>query len=187
MALRGPASRVDPDALYERAVAALARRSRSGAELERWLLARATTPAAARAVLARLREHGYLDDRRFAESFAAYAKETEGFGAARVRRELRRRGVPAPLAETAVAGAFAGTREDQLLADFLRRKRLSRPETQRQAAALYRRLWQAGFSAGTIQAALRQWRVRAEWLDDLAAMEMEESLEEPPPRSEGDA
>lgn len=165
------------EALYERAVAALARRSRSRLEMERWLRARGASAEKARAVLERLGERGYLDDRRFAASFANYQKEAEGFGAARVRRELRRRGVEDPLAEGAVADAFAGAREEQMLAAFLRRKRFARPENPRQAAGLYRRLWQAGFSSGAIQSALRQWRVRPEWIEELAAAEWEEPRE----------
>lgn len=176
MALRGARKPVtDAAALYDRAVAALARRGRSRTEMERWLRARGAAAAPIREVLARLEEHGYLDDCRFAESFAAHERETQNLGAARVRRDLRRRGVAAALTETAVTEAFAGEREEDLIAAFLRRKRSSRPQTLSEAARLFRRLWQAGFSSPAIHAALRRWRVNPEWLEELAAAEWEAS------------
>ena len=60
--------------LYECAVKALARHMRTEVELRRLMKARVEPgergEAAITAVVARLREHGYLDDAAFAEAYA---------------------------------------------------------------------------------------------------------------------
>ncbi|MGH9533291.1 MAG: RecX family transcriptional regulator [Terriglobales bacterium] len=162
---------LDADGLYVRGVKLLAARGRAAAELERLLAPRAQSSAALRAALARLREHGYLDDRRFAEAFARYRREAEAWGPARCRRELGRRGVADALGAAAVAAAYGDSDEAALLAAYLRRKRLGRPETPAQTASLFRRLWHAGYSSAAIHTALRAWRLDPAWLDELDALE----------------
>lgn len=163
----------NPEELYERAVAALARRGRTVAEMNRWLAARGASASAAAEVTARLRDHGYLDDRRLAESYATHQRDFEKHGRARVERDLRRRGVASALAAGTARDAYASSDEAALIAAHLHRKRITAPRDARQAAALYRRLWAAGFSAQGIQAALRRLRAPEEWMDDLAAPEAE--------------
>lgn len=162
---------LDAEALYARGVRLLAARARAAAELERLLQPRATGPAALRTALARLREHGYLDDGKFAEAFARYHREADVWGLARCRRELLRRGVAPALAAAALAAAYGESEESALLAAYLRRKRVRPPDTPAQAASLFRRLWQAGYSPSAIHAALRAWRVDPAWLDGLEAPE----------------
>lgn len=163
--------KLDADGLYARAVRLLASRARAAAELQRLLAPRAAGPEALHAAMARLRDHGYLDDRRFAEAFARYRREAEAWGPARCRRELARRGVPDALIAAAIAAAYGESDEAALLAAYIRRKRLRRPDTPAQAASLFRRLWQAGYATSTIYAALRAWRLDPEWLDGLDAPE----------------
>lgn len=169
----GTSAGLDADALYARGVRLLAARARGAAELERLLRPRAASAAALRAAMARLREHGYVDDGRFAEAFAGYHRDADSWGPARSQRELLRRGVGGAVAAGAIAAAYGEADEAALLARYLRRKRARRPETPAQAAALFRRLWQSGYSPAVIHAALRGWRLDPEWLEGLEAPETE--------------
>ena len=83
--------------LYEFAVKALGRQMRTEVELRRLMSARAEQgargEAAVRTVIARLKEHGYLDDRAFAETYARLRQENEKLGARRVRQDLQQKGI----------------------------------------------------------------------------------------------
>jgi regulatory protein len=87
----GPAERAK--ACYAKAVDALARTSRSRADLGRWLKDREFTPDEIEAVLSKLESAGFLDDLRFAQGFARSRLESRGFGPRRVATELARKGV----------------------------------------------------------------------------------------------
>ncbi len=82
------------------ALRSLGRRMQSRAELERKLLAR-TTPEVAQAVLGRLLEWGYLDDRAFAEAFVRSRRQR--WGELRLRAELARRGVDERIVQEVLA------------------------------------------------------------------------------------
>jgi regulatory protein len=79
--------------LYDYAVKSLARRMRSEAELRRLMKPRvepdAQSEAAISAVVARLKEHGYLNDAAFAETYARLRQQNEKFGVRRVRQDLQ--------------------------------------------------------------------------------------------------
>ncbi|WP_457634216.1 regulatory protein RecX [Oceanithermus desulfurans] len=87
------------------ALRSLGRRMQSRAELERKLLAR-TTPEVAQAVLERLLEWGYLDDRAFAEAFVRSRRER--WGELRLRAELARRGVDEGIVREVLAAGGEG-------------------------------------------------------------------------------
>jgi regulatory protein len=79
---------------YNRALDALARRARSRAELRRWLVEREYAAEEVELVLDRLVAGRLLDDLAFARGFAhARLGAGRGYGPARVRLELMRRGV----------------------------------------------------------------------------------------------
>lgn len=80
-------------ACYDRALGALARRSRSTEELRRWLRQREFEAGQVDAALERLEALGLLDDAAFARGFARSRTVGRGFGARRVTAELARRGV----------------------------------------------------------------------------------------------
>ncbi len=80
-------------ACYDKALDALARRSRSRADLGRWLRLRDFTEAEIEPVLDKLTELGLLDDHAFARGFAQSRTVGRGFGRRRVAAELARRGV----------------------------------------------------------------------------------------------
>lgn len=169
---RAPA-KLDGDALYQKAVKLLAMRGRSEIELRRTLRPRAVSPADLETALMLLRDHGYLDDARLAASYALYQKDVVRHGRLRTLRDLRARGVSAAIAEQAVHQGYAGTNEDTLLRQFLRRKRVKPPQDARQAAGLCGKLLRAGFSAAACQRALKAWKLDPEWMDQLADMSEE--------------
>lgn len=172
-AKRRTSAKLDEDALYQKAVALLAVRGRSEVELRRVLGRRATEPSALAAALARLRDHGYLDDARLAASFSLYQKEVARHGRMRALRDLRARGVNAAVAENAVQQIYAGSSEDALLRAHLRAKRVRPPQDVRQAASLCRKLLRAGFSPAACQRALKAWKLDPEWMEQLGEMQEE--------------
>ncbi len=173
--------KLSEEELFDKAVRALARRSRSTAELRRLLQPFASQGADLDNILARLREYGYLDEKRFAESFARLQKEDAAHGPRRVERDLRRRGVASALAGKVVNDTFAGEDEIQLARQWLRRKRITPPQDLRSTARVHRSLLQAGFSGNAALQALKQWKLDAEWMEALAGVEPE--TEEEPPQS----
>jgi len=100
-----------------RAFRYLAHRGRSRAELERHLSRRGHDAAVVAAVLARCEELGYVDDREFAASWVRDRIRLKPRGTARLRSELRKKGVSAADAEAGIARAFdeEGVSERDLL------------------------------------------------------------------------
>lgn len=81
-------------ACFDRALNALASRSRSRSDLARWLRQREFTTGEIEPTLERLEALGLLDDLAFARGFARSRLGTgRGFGPRRVAAELARRGV----------------------------------------------------------------------------------------------
>jgi regulatory protein len=80
------------DAVRKQALDMLARREHSGAELRAKLTAKGFPSDIIRAALMELRRSGWLDDSRFAEAFIR-ARSDRGYGPARIRAELKERGV----------------------------------------------------------------------------------------------
>lgn len=162
-------------ALYDYAVKALGRRMRTEAELRRLMAARvepgASGEAAVRTVIARLKEHGYLNDKSYAETYARLRQENEKLGARRVRNDLRQKGVRAEVVEEAVTARYGETGEEALAREHLERKRIKKPENEKDAARVMRRLVAAGFSTGTIYKILRRWDVPDESLAALDNLE----------------
>jgi len=163
--------------LHDYAVKALGRRMRTEAELRRLMQSRVEPgePGAAviEAVVARLREYGYLDDAAYAETFARLRQENEKLGARTVRQKLTQKGVPRAIVEETVEARYAGTNEETLARQYLERKRLRKPADEKETARVMRRLVTAGFSTSVIYRILRQWDVPEEALTVL------ESVDEP--------
>lgn len=171
MSERGP-RKLDAGALWEYALRALGVRAHSAGELRQKLLRRAENQGDIPPILERLKEYGYLDDRRYAESFSAARLENQGFGRARVVSDLRKRRVAPGLAEKAVNAAYAETDETALVEAYLRRKFRGAALEQtlqdpRKLAAAYRRLRAAGFSAGNSIRTLKRFAAEPELLDSL--------------------
>src|SRR6266516_282083 len=114
-------------ARWEFAVKSLGARACSTGELRRKLIQKAERAADVDDTISKLRDYGYLNDRRFAESYAGFRLENQGLGKSRVLRDLRQRKVSAGLAEGAVDNIYRNVDEVDLIDSFIRRK--FRPKT----------------------------------------------------------
>jgi regulatory protein len=157
--------------LYDYAVKALGRHMRTEAELRRLMRQRVepgeSGETVVAAVVARLKEQRYLDDQAFAETYARLRQENQKFGQRRVRQDLRQKGVAANLVEQTVDERYGQTNEEALARAHLERKRIAKPQNEKETARVMRRLVAAGFSTGTIYKILRQWNVPDESLAGL--------------------
>lgn len=174
------AKKLGPEALYEYAVAALGRRALTVRELRLKLAQRAADERHIDETLDRLRNLGYLDDQRTAESHAYAKRELEGLGARRVLAELRRRGVDGNTAERTVEEAYREVDELDQIRQYLERKlgrRLEgKLEDPREVQRLTQRLMRAGFTPGRIREALGKVAADPGWLEGLEeADEIDES------------
>ena len=97
----------DAEAAQRAALRMLALRSHARAELGRRLLRRQHPPAAVTEAIAALVRRGLLDDRVFAERYAA-VRARRGLGPARLIRDLLAQGVDRATAETAVRAGLEG-------------------------------------------------------------------------------
>jgi regulatory protein len=95
----------DVEAAERAALRALARRAHARLDLQRRLVKKQHPPAAVEAALERLTVRGLLDDRRFAEQYAAL-RATRGKGPARLLRDLVAQGVECRTADDAVRRAL---------------------------------------------------------------------------------
>lgn len=164
--------RLDAARLWDYALKSLAGRAHSSGELREKLRRRAERGADVEDVLARLKDHGYLDDRRFAEGFAAARLSTDKFGRTRVLQDLRQRRVAPALAERTVRQVYEDVNEEVLIEDWVRRKyRLADRDTlfreDKDVAAAYRRLLRAGFRTGDILRVLKRFAKNPELLDSF--------------------
>ncbi|HXS76107.1 MAG TPA: regulatory protein RecX [Terracidiphilus sp.] len=157
--------------LYDYAVKALGRRMRTVAELRRLMRARVEPGSrgeeTVQAVILRLKEQRYLDDRSYAETYARLRRENDKFGQRRVRQALGQRGVTSTIVDQVVTESYAKTNEEVLARQYLERKRLRKPQDDKETSRIMRRLVAAGFSTGVIYRILRQWDVPEESLSAL--------------------
>jgi len=164
--LRRPRQPLAEPALFDYAVAMLARRMRTERELRRLMQTRAepgpTGLAAMDAVIRRLVELNYLSDTRFAADYTRLRKEGQKLGRRRVQQDLAAKGVAAGLVNTAIATAYGGIDEAALARDYCARKRMKPPADEKETARTMGRLIRAGFSASAVFKVLRQWGIPVE-------------------------
>jgi regulatory protein len=157
--------------LYEYAVRSLARQMRSEADLRRLMRNRVEPgdegEAAIVAALARLRGQGYLNDTAFAETYARLRQKNDKLGLRRVRQDLERKGIDSKLIAETLEARYGPISEEALAREHMARKRLRKPENEKEAARVMRRLVAAGFSTGVIYKILRHWEVPGETLAAL--------------------
>jgi regulatory protein len=181
-----PTAPLDEAALHEYAVKSLGRRMRSEAELRRLMQAKVERPdrgedtgaAKINRVIARLKEYGYLDDTAFAENYTQLRQQNEKFGQRRVRQELGRKGIAQQTISDTLEQKYAEVSEEALARQHLERKRIRKPENEKETARVMRRLVTAGFSVGVIYKILRQWQVPDETLAALDNLDIDEPAEE---------
>src|ERR1700761_4986269 len=161
--VRKPPPLLDEADLYQYAVKALGRQMRTVAELKR-LMSRKVEPGESgenkiAAVVARLQDQHYLDDPAFASTYTRLRQENQGFGKRRVQQELARKGVQSELAASTIESAYAEVSEDELVRRYVVRKRLEKPQDDKQTARVIRRLVAAGFSFAVISKLLKSWDI----------------------------
>ena len=134
--------------VFERAAKLLAAKSRSVAELrERLLQGRHANQAIVEEVIVRLREYGYLDDERFAVTFASSKVRQKPTGRRRLERDLSLKKIDKSVAAQALDTVFAETSEEELI-DRAVEKRIrlrGRPKTREEAKSLFDHLLRQGF------------------------------------------
>ena len=134
---------------FNRAIKLLTIKPRSVAELrERLLQGKNANKAAVETVIARLQEYGYLNDERFAFSYASLRVKQRPLGRRRLQRDLKLKKVANCVADEALELVYAETPEDQLIdAAIEKRTRLrGRPKTRVEAKKLFDHLLRQGFA-----------------------------------------
>jgi regulatory protein len=163
----------------EYALNCLAGRAQSTGELREKLRRRAERAEDLDEVLSRLKQSGYLDDKRYAESFATARLSGEKFGRTRVMHDLRQHRVAPALAERTVEKIYREVDEEALIEEWIRRKYRTAARDglfaeQKDLAAAYRRLARAGFRSGEILKALKRFAKNPDLLDGFEPPEEEE-------------
>ena len=154
-----------PESAADRGLRLLAQRPYYRAELQRRLARLGHGEGPIAAALARLAELGYLDDGALTSTEVARLAGRKGFGPARIRAELARRGAP----QEALDAALAGYRGDEELAAVRDAAARWQRRGGGEAAALARHLARRGFGRRAI------FSVLAELGEDAAELGEDES------------
>jgi regulatory protein len=160
---------LDQAGLLEYAVKSLGSKMKSVRDLRRKMSERAEPGEAGAeaidAVIVKLKEFGYLSDERFAADYARLRKENEKFGRRRVQQGLMQQGIAQELTRSTLATAYDEVDEVALAKQYVERKRMKKPEDEKQVARAMRRLMAAGFSTRTIWKVLREWGAEVDEVD----------------------
>ena len=161
---------------FPAAVAMLAARAYSVAELKGKLRRKNFTETAIDETVARLKKLGFLDDRRLAEHYAASLVRNRALGRFRVERELKARRVDPRAVQPALEKAYEETDERSLLEKALDQKTrtLRLPLTRARLASLCNTLRRRGFRSDDILRAVRARPELSPVADDFEADSLEE-------------
>jgi regulatory protein len=163
-----PAKPLDREGLMNYAAYMLAGRAQSLSELRLRLKKRAAREEDVAEVLAALKEAGFVNDQRFADSFVNWRRENQGLGKTRVLRDLMARRVAPEVARKAVDRGYAEVDEVALIETFLEKKCRGKDLTvAKNLASVYRKLRGAGFSPGNSIRVLKRHAAAAEQLEDM--------------------
>lgn len=132
----------------------LNRRDRTEAELRRHLAAEDVGQDEADAAVAELARMGYLDDARYARTFAEDRRNLDGWGAERIERRLLELGVD-PEHVGAAIGARDGEGELEAALELLRRRFRGPPESERERERALGMLVRKGYELELAYDALR--------------------------------
>ena len=155
--------------LLEYAVKSLASKMKSERDLRQRMRDRAEPGEAGveamDGVIAKLKELGYLSDERFAADYTRMRQENEKFGKRRVQQGLMQKGIATELTNKTLTAAYDEVDEVALAKQYVERKRMKKPEGDKEVARAMRRLVGAGFSVGTVWKVLRNWGAEVEEVD----------------------
>ena len=163
---------LDTNGLMAFAARALSARALTISELRDKLKRRAAEPAQVEEVMARLKDAGYLNDQRFAESYAGWRRDQGGFGKTRVLRDLMARRVAPAVAKQAAEAAYQGADEVAMIEAFLARKYRGKDlatllKEEKHLASAYRKLRTSGFSTANSIKVLKRYAEQAEQLEEM--------------------
>jgi regulatory protein len=131
-------------------------RSRSEAEVRRYLGRRGRAPGTIDLVTEKLRALKYLNDETFARSWALGRAQDRGYGPKRIEQELRAKGIGPSLIQDALRETFDEVDETaqarRLLTKHFKGGDFTEPKTLRRAVALLQR---RGYSSKTVFNLLR--------------------------------
>lgn len=159
----------------QRAVKLLAAKPRSIGELRERLLEKKTTnESVVDAVIKKLAEYGYLDDRRFALGYASSQVRQKPVGLHRLQRALQQKLVDQETAEEAIRLVFEETPETELIDRAIaKRVRLrGQPKTRAETKSLLDHLFRQGFSFELVTEKVRA--VAKESASDERVVELED-------------
>ena len=181
---RRPPKLLNSEELWAYSLKALGARAHSISELRTKLKRRAERVEDIDGVVGKLREYGFLDDNRLAETYAATRRDNQGQGRRRVQQDLRKRHISPVTVDKAVDQAYSGVDESEMVEQFLQRKFRGKNlgeflKVAKNMASAFRRLTYAGFSTGVSIRVLKRYSSQAEELDGL-------SFEEPDPSRPAD-
>ena len=154
----------------------LSGRAQTSSELREKLRRRAVRKEDVDGVISRLKDAGYLNDKRFAESFANWRRDNAGFGKTRVVRDLMSRRVAPALAKQAADTAYQESDEIAMIEAFLARKYRGKDlktmlTEEKHLASAYRRLRGAGFGTGNSIKVLKRYATEADRLEEMEETE----------------
>lgn len=162
---------------YQKALARLARREMSAAQVRKGLIRDGFELSAVDTALERLEAQRYLDDARLGERFARSRLSDRGYGRGRVRQALVQKGLSRGIIEKSLRTALAEVSEadaiDRLARKYWRLK--ARQEPERRLKGLWAFLVRRGYPPGLIGERLRVLWPR--WGDALAGLEPMEADE----------
>lgn len=153
---------------FARAVKLLAAKPRSVAELRERLLqgkSLGANKSVVETVIERLREYGYLDDERFAFSYASSKVKQRPVGRRRLQRDLKLKQIENNVADEALELVYSETPEEQLIERAIEKRiRLrGRPKTRAETKSLFDHLLRQGFGFELVSEKVRR---AAEYTDD---------------------
>lgn len=162
---------LDQEGLLEYAARALTSRGLSLGELRQRLTRRAADKRDVAEVIAKLKEAGFLNDRKLADAIAGWRRDNQGLGKTRVMRDLLARRIAPAVAREAADQAYSGVDEIALIENFLARKYRGKNlgellKEEKRLASAFRKLRLAGFSAGNSIRVLKRYAAQAEQLED---------------------
>jgi regulatory protein len=134
--------------VFQRAAKLLAAKQRSVEELrEKLSTTRGATKPMIDEAIERLRQYGYLDDAKFAQSFASIRLRERPIGRRRLERDLWLKKVDKQTVESALDEVFESTPEQDLIDRAIaKRVRLrGKPKTREEAKKLFDHLLRQGF------------------------------------------
>jgi regulatory protein len=146
-------------ATFARAIRLLTVKPRSVADLrERLLRGRQANETIVENVIARLREYGYLDDERFAFSYASLKVKEKPIGRRRLERDLKFKKVEGAVADEVLDLVYSETSEEELIQQAIERRIRLRgyPKDSVEAKKLFDHLLRRGFAFELVSEKIRK-------------------------------